>query len=140
MDKGHAGSSVSHVDAVASPRLALAADLAAALIGMPDAVLVVDDAGEIVMANERVTALLGYTPADLVGRALEIVLPRGAGSLPRPTEGREMLARLRRGGGPPGPGLKGPPSPGGGGAWAGRCAWFTACPEGFFGPRRAQLI
>ena len=95
MDKGHAGSSVSHVDAVASPRLVLAADLAAALIGMPDAVLVVDDAGEIVMANERVTALLGYTPADLVGRPLEIVLPRGAGSLPRPTEGREMLARRR---------------------------------------------
>jgi diguanylate cyclase (GGDEF)-like protein/PAS domain S-box-containing protein len=46
-----------------------------------------------VMANERVTALLGYTPSDLAGRPLETVLPRGATSLPRPSEGREMLAR-----------------------------------------------
>jgi diguanylate cyclase (GGDEF)-like protein/PAS domain S-box-containing protein len=79
------------------PRRGLIAALAAALIGMPDAVVVVDDAGEIVMANERVTALLGYTPADLARRPLETVLPRGAGSLPRPSEGREMLARRRDG-------------------------------------------
>jgi diguanylate cyclase (GGDEF)-like protein/PAS domain S-box-containing protein len=93
MDKAHAGSSVADVDTVVSPRLPLAAGLAAALIGLPDAVVVVDDAGRIVMANERVTALLGYTPADLARRPLETVLPRGAGSLPRPAEGRELLAR-----------------------------------------------
>jgi diguanylate cyclase (GGDEF)-like protein/PAS domain S-box-containing protein len=98
MDKGHAGSSVSPVDAVAPPRLELMSELAAALLGMPDAILVCDDAGEIVLANERVAALLGYTPADLVGQPLETVLPRGAGSLPRPSEGREMLARRRHGG------------------------------------------
>ena len=49
------------------------------------------------LANERVTALLGYTPADLIGRPLETLLPRGAWSLPRPSEGREMLARRRDG-------------------------------------------
>src|SRR6266545_4624681 len=98
MDKGHAGSSVSPVDAVVPPRLDLISALATALLGMPDAVLVCDDAGEIVLANERVTTLLDYTPADLAGRPLETVLPRGAGSLPRPSEGREMLARRRAGG------------------------------------------
>jgi diguanylate cyclase (GGDEF)-like protein/PAS domain S-box-containing protein len=98
MDKGDAGSPVSSVDAVVPPRLQLVSELAAALLGMPDAILVCDDAGEIVLANERVAALLGYTPADLAGRPLETVLPRGAGSLPRPSEGREMLARRRDGG------------------------------------------
>jgi diguanylate cyclase (GGDEF)-like protein/PAS domain S-box-containing protein len=98
MDKGHAVSAVSHVDAVAPPRQQVVAELAAALLGMPDAILVCDDAGEIVLANERVAGLLGYTPADLAGQPLETVLPRGAGSLPRPAEGREMLARRRDGG------------------------------------------
>src|SRR5262245_48220969 len=98
MDKGHAGSSVSPVDADMAPRLDRVSELAAALSGMPDAILVCDDAGEIVLANERVATLLGYTPADLAGRPLETVLPRGAGSLPRPSEGREMLARRRDGG------------------------------------------
>src|SRR4051812_44912470 len=94
MDKARAASSV---DTVVSPRLPLAAGLAAALIGLPDAVVVVDDAGKIVMANERVTALLGYTPAAPARRPLETLLPRGAGSLPRPAEGRELLARRRDG-------------------------------------------
>jgi diguanylate cyclase (GGDEF)-like protein/PAS domain S-box-containing protein len=98
VDKGHAGSSVSPVEAVIPPRLSLIADLAGPLLGMPDAIIVCDDAGEIVLANERVATLLGYTPADLAGRPLETVLPRGAGSLPRPSEGREMLARRRDGG------------------------------------------
>ena len=78
-------------------RLALAPELAAALIAMPDAIVVCDEAGDVVLANERVTTLLGYTPADLAGRPLETMLPRGAGSLSRPSEGREMLARRRDG-------------------------------------------
>ena len=72
-------------------------ELAGALIGMPDAIVACDDDGHIVLANERVTTLLGYTPADLVGRPLETLLPRGAASLKRPSEGREMLARRRDG-------------------------------------------
>jgi diguanylate cyclase (GGDEF)-like protein/PAS domain S-box-containing protein len=96
MDKGHAGSSVAHVDADVR-RLALAPELAGALIGMPDAIVVCDEAGDVVLANERVTSLLGYTPADLAGRPLETLLPRGAASLRRPSEGREMLARRRDG-------------------------------------------
>src|SRR3954463_10437274 len=106
MDKGHAGSSVSRLDADVRPS---ASELAGALIGMPDAIVVCDEAGDVVLANERVTSLLGYTPAALIGRPLgtpradlsggrvEPLLPRGAGSLSRPSEGREMLARRHDG-------------------------------------------
>lgn len=43
----------------------------------PDVVLVVDDDGRVLQANERLTTLLGWSPMALVGRPLLEVLPAG---------------------------------------------------------------
>lgn len=42
---------------------------------LPDAVIVIDEAGQIVFANALVYGLLGYTPDELDGRDLNILLP-----------------------------------------------------------------
>lgn len=47
----------------------------------PDAVVVVDQAGQILFANRRVEPLLGYLPRELVGKPHEVLMParyRGA--------------------------------------------------------------
>jgi len=49
--------------------------LAAALDCAPDAIVISDAAGCIVFANSRVRALLGYEPAELIGRGIEDLLP-----------------------------------------------------------------
>ena len=41
----------------------------------PDAMLVIDDAGTIVFANQQVTALLGYERPELLGRAVDSLVP-----------------------------------------------------------------
>lgn len=41
----------------------------------PDALIVTDQAGVIRYANETVTELLGYSPADLIGRPLDQLVP-----------------------------------------------------------------
>lgn len=41
----------------------------------PDAILVVAEDGSIVLANARVTSLLGYSPAELIGRSVETLVP-----------------------------------------------------------------
>src|SRR5579872_643757 len=54
----------------------VAADFYRALIdAAPDAVVVVDQRGIIVLANRRCVALLGWAQADLVGRPLEVLVP-----------------------------------------------------------------
>ena len=42
----------------------------------PDAMVVIDRTGTIILASQQVTELFGYDRADLVGRAVEILLPR----------------------------------------------------------------
>lgn len=42
----------------------------------PDCILVVDDDGRIVMANDACTKTLGYTPDELVGMTVEQLIPR----------------------------------------------------------------
>ena len=42
---------------------------------MPDACVVVDDAGTVVYANGLVEGVFGYAPADLVGRSVEMLVP-----------------------------------------------------------------
>lgn len=42
----------------------------------PDALLVVNHAGTMVMTNEQMEALFGYTPAELSGQPLEMLLPQ----------------------------------------------------------------
>ena len=41
----------------------------------PDAMLAVDEAGRIVLANERAESLFGYDPAGLMGRVVEDLVP-----------------------------------------------------------------
>ena len=45
---------------------------------MPDAVVVVDAAGRIVYANRLIEHVFGYSPAALVGRSVEILVPEEA--------------------------------------------------------------
>jgi two-component system, sensor histidine kinase len=42
----------------------------------PDAMVVIDPTGTIILANQQVTELFGYDKTDLVGRGVEILLPR----------------------------------------------------------------
>ena len=42
---------------------------------MPDAVVVVDDAGTIVYANRLIEEMFGYSPDALVGRPIELLVP-----------------------------------------------------------------
>jgi PAS domain S-box-containing protein len=52
-------------------------DLWALLDAAPDATLVVGDDGIIAHANRRCEALLGYSPEQLVGRSVELLIPHG---------------------------------------------------------------
>jgi PAS domain S-box-containing protein len=50
--------------------------LGEALDSAPDAIVITDTAGRILFANSQVTALLGYQPAEIVGEAIEKLLPQ----------------------------------------------------------------
>jgi len=41
----------------------------------PDVLILANDKGEIVFANSAVTALFGYLPTELIGKALEVLMP-----------------------------------------------------------------
>lgn len=62
---GDAGSRV-EVDEIASTLLAASSD----------GIVAVDGAGTILQCNDRLCQLLGYTPAQLVGRPIEVLLPQ----------------------------------------------------------------
>ena len=51
--------------------------LGAIFAACPDAVLVVDDAGMIVLSNPAVTSLFGYYPEELIGEPVNVLLPPG---------------------------------------------------------------
>jgi PAS domain S-box-containing protein len=54
----------------------LSDDLArAALAAAPDATFVIDRSGRIRFASNRVTAVYGYTPAELIGQSVDIITP-----------------------------------------------------------------
>jgi two-component system, sensor histidine kinase len=46
-----------------------------ALDAAPDAMIIIDDSGAIRFANRQVSALFGYTHADLIGRSVESLMP-----------------------------------------------------------------
>lgn len=62
---------------------------------LPDAVLMVDDQGQIVYANAATQGLLGYAPIELVGQPLSMLLPPGIRALHA-----EHVARFQRSGVP----------------------------------------
>jgi two-component system, sensor histidine kinase len=62
--------------------------LAEALDCAPDAIVIADAAGGIVFANTQVRTLLGYEPAELIGRNIESLLPERL-------RGRHMAYRQR---------------------------------------------
>ncbi len=47
-----------------------------ALESAPDAIVIADAAGRILFANRRVLDVLGYDPAELLGRQIEVLLPQ----------------------------------------------------------------
>jgi PAS domain S-box-containing protein len=51
--------------------------LGAIFSACPDAVLVVDGTGKIVLSNPAVTSLFGYYPEELVGEPVNVLLPPG---------------------------------------------------------------
>ncbi len=78
---------------------------------LDDGVALADQDGRIVLANRRLAAMLGYQPAELIGRPVEALVPAGlreghrrhrAGyarrPVARPMADRAMLAALRRDG------------------------------------------
>ncbi|MCP3991220.1 MAG: PAS domain S-box protein [Actinomycetia bacterium] len=90
------------VDAADLPHLMVADHY---LEAAPDAILVVDFDGVIVMANERCRDQLGYSGEELIGQAVELLVPDarrgvhinhrgGFGQLPRPRNMGDPTARL----------------------------------------------
>jgi len=60
---------------VVRPGLAITQALTKLLEAVPDAMIVVRADGRIALANGRVEDLFGYSPAELLGRPLEVLLP-----------------------------------------------------------------
>jgi len=68
----------------------------------PDALIVVDDQGQICFANDTVRDLLGHAPDDLIDKAIDVLIPprlranhgkHMAGFMRAPSN-REMGARI----------------------------------------------
>lgn len=67
-----AGRARERAEALAADRTA---DLRLLVASAPDATIVVDDHGLIVLASDQVGPLLGHDPADLIGQPVEILVP-----------------------------------------------------------------
>ncbi len=61
-----------HVEHLADDNELAAAYLAAA----PDAIIVTDELGSIVMANPQAETLFGFDPSELIGQSVEVLVPR----------------------------------------------------------------
>ncbi len=55
--------------------ISLEANFGAVLDAAPDAMLVVDQQGRIVLANVQSTQLFGYLPSELIGQKIEVLVP-----------------------------------------------------------------
>jgi PAS domain S-box-containing protein len=64
------------------------------LTASPDAVIVVDEAQRIVLASERTEALFGYTPDELVGQPIAMLITESAAPVPGVAE---LLGRRKDG-------------------------------------------
>jgi PAS domain S-box-containing protein len=69
-----------------------------ALVGSaPDAAVVVDDAGQIVLVNEEATKLFGYEPDEMVGRSVDMLVPDESRVVHRRDRNAYMADPRRRG-------------------------------------------
>ena len=57
------------------PRLTLADNARLLAESIPDGLLLVDSEGRITYVNERLLAMTGYAPSDLVGATIEVLVP-----------------------------------------------------------------
>jgi PAS domain S-box-containing protein len=64
----------------------------------PDPVIITDRNGRIVIVNARTEAVFGYPRADLVGRAVESLIPTDDGARAHPGTGHDIIARRSDGG------------------------------------------
>lgn len=77
----------------------------------PDAVVVVDEQGDIILANARTAAMFGYEPGELVGQSVDLLVPDrmrlqhqghradfAAKACPRPMDAASELVGRRRDG------------------------------------------
>jgi PAS domain S-box-containing protein len=55
----------------------LSSDLVRSVLdSAPDAMIIIDSSGTILFANNQVTALFGYSPDDVMGQKVEVLLPQ----------------------------------------------------------------
>lgn len=73
---------------------ALEAKFAALMESFPEAIIVADSTGAIVLASEAAEQLFGYARGDLVGKTAELLLPsrlRGANAFTKSSAGTELF-------------------------------------------------
>lgn len=58
----------------------------------PDAVVVVDANGDVVLMNEQTTKLLGYDAEELIGRSVDVLVPEGLAAAHRAERARYVEA------------------------------------------------
>jgi protein-histidine pros-kinase len=63
----------------------------------PDAMLIVDDAGSIVLANQQTERIFGYTRDSLLGEPVELLVPAGLPAGRGRESGEEQFGRSRDG-------------------------------------------
>lgn len=73
----------------------IAPEPSAVLDSAADAILAIDDDSRIVYANPATLALFGFTPAELMGRALTALMPEGLRELHRDSMRRYMQTGAR---------------------------------------------
>jgi protein-histidine pros-kinase len=71
----HSHADVTHLK-VQRDASAIRARFGALLESTPDAIVIVNDIGRIVLANAQAEHLFGWTPAELVGRPVELLMPQ----------------------------------------------------------------
>ncbi len=56
----------------------------ALLVGAPDALIIADTAGHILIANSQAEQLFGYAASELSGQPVELLLPQALHARPAP--------------------------------------------------------
>lgn len=72
------------------------ADVAALMNALPDGVVLVSQEGSMLMANQALLAMTGFTADELVGQRVEVLVPEGDRAMhARQREGFSLAPTLR---------------------------------------------